>query len=64
MLDVRATFKYAVKQPFPVLLGLNKKGGIDDTNFFEYLQISIMKLYPDAAPVKGKWVVIKCNIGL
>jgi len=22
-----------------------------------------MKLYPDAAPVKGKWVVIKCDSG-
>ncbi len=31
--------------------------------FFEYLQKSIMKLYPDAAPVKGRWVVIKCDSG-
>jgi hypothetical protein len=22
-----------------------------------------MKLYPDAAPVKGRWVVIKCDSG-
>ena len=31
--------------------------------FFDYLQKSIMKLYPDAAPVKGKWVIIKCDSG-
>jgi hypothetical protein len=36
---------------------------MDDVEFFEYLQKSIMKLYPDATPVKGKWVVIKCDSG-
>jgi hypothetical protein len=36
---------------------------MDDDDFFEYLQKSIMKLYPNAAPVKGKWVVIKCDSG-
>jgi len=36
---------------------------MDDDEFFEYIQKSIMKLYPDAAPVKGKWVVIKCDSG-
>ncbi len=42
-----------------VSIGLNSKGGMDDDKFFEYLQKSIMKLYPDAVPVKGKWVIIK-----
>jgi len=36
---------------------------MDDVKFFEYLQKSIMKLYPDAAPVKGKWIVIECDSG-
>jgi len=36
---------------------------MDDVEFFEYLQKSFMKLYPFAAPVKGKWVVIKCDSG-
>jgi hypothetical protein len=36
---------------------------MDDVEFFEYLQNPIMKLYPDAAPMKGKWVVIKCDSG-
>jgi hypothetical protein len=48
-------------QSFPISLGLYNKGGMDDVEFFEYLQKSIMKLYPDATPVKGKWVVIKCD---
>ena len=32
--------------------------------FFEYIQNSIMRLYPNAAPVKGQWVCIKCDSGL
>jgi hypothetical protein len=27
------------------------------------IKTSIMKLFPDAAPVKGRWVVIKCDSG-
>jgi len=62
-LDVQATFGHEEVQSFPISIGLNSKGGMDDDEFFEYLQKSIMKLYPDAAPVKGKWVVIKCDSG-
>jgi hypothetical protein len=36
---------------------------MDNNDFFEYLQLWIMKLYPNATPVKGKWVVIKCDSG-
>ena len=64
MLDVRGTFGHESDQSFPVLLGLNNKGGMDDDEFFEYLQKLIMKLYPDAAPMKGRWVVVKCDSGL
>ena len=35
----------------------------DDDEFFEYIKTSIMKLFPDAAPKKGRWVVIKCDSG-
>jgi hypothetical protein len=34
---------------------------MDDNKFFEYLQKSIMKLYPNAAPMKRTWDIIKCN---
>ena len=63
MLDVRGTFGHDTKQSFPISIGLNNKGGIDEEEFFEYLKKSIMKLWPDAAPVKGKWVVIKVDSG-
>ncbi len=36
---------------------------MDDDEFFEYLQKSIMPLYPDSAPINGKWVVLKCDSG-
>jgi hypothetical protein len=52
MLNVQAAFGHEEVQSFLILLGLNNKGGMDDDEFFEYLQKSMMKLYPDAAPVK------------
>jgi hypothetical protein len=63
MLDLRGTFGHPTEQSFPVLLGLNAKGGMDDEEFSEYLKNSIMKLYPNDAPVKGRWVVIKGDSG-
>jgi hypothetical protein len=62
-LDVRGTFGHVAEQSFPISVGLNNKGGMDDDEFFEYVQNSIMRLYPDAAPEKGKWVCIKCDSG-
>ena len=51
MLNVQAAFGHEEVQAFPISLGLNNKGGMDDVEFFEYLQKSIMKFYPDAAPI-------------
>jgi hypothetical protein len=31
--------------------------------FYEYIVKSIMRLFPDAAPMAGRWVVIKCDGG-
>ena len=42
-------FGHEEVQSFPISIGLNSKGGMDDDEFFEYLQKSIMKLYPDAS---------------
>jgi hypothetical protein len=36
---------------------------MDDDDFFEYIQKTIMKLFPDAAPVRGRWVILKCDSG-
>lgn len=63
MLDVRATFGHDNEQSFSVSVGLNNKGGMDDDEFFEYIKKSIMRMYPNAAPVKGRWVCIKCDSG-
>ena len=49
------------KSPFPLLKGLNNKGGMNDNELFEYFKTYIMALFPDADPVKGRWVVVKCN---
>jgi hypothetical protein len=45
MLNVQAAFGHEEIQSFPISLGLNNKGGMDEVEFFEYLQKSIMKLY-------------------
>jgi hypothetical protein len=63
MLDVRGIFGHIAEQSFPILLGLNNKEGMDEEEIFEYVQKSIMRLYPDAVHKKGKWVCIKCNSG-
>jgi hypothetical protein len=61
MLDIVRFFGHEEKQQMPVSLGMNAKGGMDNNEFFGYLQKSIMPLYPDSAPVNGKWVVLKCD---
>jgi hypothetical protein len=61
LLDVKGIFGWETEQEFPISIGLNSKGGMDDDDFFEYVKKSIMKLFPDAAPRKGSWVVIKCD---
>ena len=63
MLDVAARFGHEEEQSFPISLGLNSKGGMDVNEFYEYIVKSIMRLYPDAAPMAGRWVVIKCDGG-
>ena len=60
---VKGIFRWGTEQEFPISFGLNSKGGMDDYEFFEYIRTSLMKLFPDAAPMKGRWVVIKCDSG-
>jgi len=61
----RIVGKFGLKEEttLPVTLGVNEKGGMDDGEFSLYLKNSIMPLYPDAAPEKGKWVILKCDSG-
>ena len=64
LLPVEGIFGWGTKPEFPISFGLNSKGGMDDDEFFEYIQKTIMKLFPDAAPVRGWWVILKCDSGL
>lgn len=47
----------------PVSLGANEKGGMDEKEFTQYLETAILPLYPNAAPERGKWVMLKCDSG-
>ena len=47
----------------PVSLVCNEKAGMDDKEFTTYLFTAIRPLYPNAAPEKGKWVILKFNSG-
>jgi hypothetical protein len=51
MLDVRGTFGHEAEQSFPILLSLNNNGGMDNE-------------FPNTTPVKGRWVIIKCDSSL
>jgi hypothetical protein len=42
---------------------VNEKGGMNDDEFVLYLWMAIMPLYPKAAPMRGRWVVLKCDSG-
>ena len=63
MLDIVGFFDHKENQQIPVSFGMNAKGSMDDDEFFEYLQELIMPLYPDLAPINGKWAVLKCDSG-
>ena len=57
------TFGLGEEKSLPVSLGMNEKGGMDEEEFAKYIRNAIMPLYPNAAPVKGKWVILKCDSG-
>ena len=42
---------------------MNKKGGIDDIKFENFIQSAIIPLYPDVSNTKGKRVLIKLDRG-
>ena len=63
MPDVMGKFGTDKRQDWPITFGLNEKGGMDDEEFEEYVIHSICILYPDAADVKGRRVMIKADSG-
>jgi hypothetical protein len=39
---------------WPVTVGMNERGGMDDNEFSKYVRNSIVALYPDAADVPAQ----------
>ena len=56
-------FGLGEQKSLPVSIGMNEKGGMDEEEFAKYIRNAIIPLYPDAAPEKGKWVILKCDSG-
>ncbi len=63
MKKTRGNFGLGKEAKLPVTFGLNEKGGMDKEEFSKYICNSILPLYPNAAPEKGKWVILNCNSG-
>ena len=63
MHDVRGKFGNEENKIWPVTLGMNEKGGMDDDEFEKYIHTSIVPLYPDVSNTKGKRVLIKIDSG-
>jgi hypothetical protein len=61
----RVLCKFGMKEELSLCctIGANEKGGMDKVEFAKYVSIVLRKLYPDAAPEKGKWVILKCDGG-
>ena len=63
MLDVFVQFGHREKIQLSAMVGMNPKGGMDNVEFHKYLLTLVPRLYPDAADVAGKRVMIKCDSG-
>ncbi|KAL3760365.1 LOW QUALITY PROTEIN: hypothetical protein ACHAWU_000340 [Discostella pseudostelligera] len=63
MLHTRGQYGTDKEQNWATSIGANAKGGMDDVELFKYIKNTIMPLYPKAAPVKGKWVIVKVDSG-
>jgi hypothetical protein len=63
MLDVFVQFGHPEKRRLLATVGMNPKGGMDNIEFHKYLLTLVPCLFPDAADVPGKRVMIKCDSG-
>jgi hypothetical protein len=63
MLDVFVQFGHPEKRRLSATVGMNPKGGMDNLKFHKYLLTLVPRLFPDAADVVGKRVMIKCDSG-
>jgi len=61
--SITAQFGHDGVKDFSPLYGMNEKGGMDEAHFEKYLTDLIYQLYPTAADVEGKRVLVKCDQG-
>ena len=61
--QVQGRFGYPQSRWFDTGFGMNKKGGMNKSAFYKYITEFVFKLYPDAADIPGKRVLIKIDSG-
>jgi hypothetical protein len=63
MHDVYGKFGCEDEKYHPCTFGMNERGGMNKEEFEEYVKNSLVTLYPDAADVPGKRVLLKADSG-
>ena len=59
--DTRGKWRLESEEEMPATFGMNEKGEMDDAELGKYLFNWIVPLYPDAADIPGKRVIIKVD---
>jgi len=63
MHDVHGCFGFDDGKYHPCTFGMNERGGMNKDEFEEYVKNSLVTLYPDAADIPGKQVLLKADSG-
>ena len=63
VLDTRGQFGCEEERVWPATIGMNECGGMNDVEFFRYIENVICPLFPDMADVEGSRVVLKVDSG-
>ena len=61
--NIVGNFGHETEQSFPVTIGMNEKGGMDDDQFAKYLLNLISAIFPDCADKRGRRVIINIDSG-
>ena len=61
--NIVGNFGHETEHSFPVTIGMNEKGGMDDDQFAKYLLNLISAIFPDCADKRGRRVIIKIDSG-
>ena len=60
---IKGTFGTDCEKEWPVTVGMNLNGGMDEKEFRSYFLYSMVPLFPDAQDVKRKRVIMKVDSG-